>query len=89
MIILHAGASDGRLVLWGESPQDVTGSQVRRRGRAKKSTGPLPYPFDTGSERLAGALQEFGSPVSARPGRFQPWAACCPRRAPALCHRAH
>src|SRR5690348_5248459 len=51
MIILHASAEEGRLLLWGESP-----AEVGPRRRKRKSSQPEPFPFDPGADRFAAVL---------------------------------
>src|SRR5438270_13781001 len=54
MIVLHAGAHDGQLLVWGEAPADVPPARS-----ARKVKGPVaaePYPYDAGAARLAWAL---------------------------------
>ena len=65
MIILHAGESDGTLVLWGETSTDARVRPTsRRRGRSRgASTSPHPFAADAGE--LAEALKETG--LSLRP----------------------
>jgi SNF2 family DNA or RNA helicase len=54
MIILHAGAEEGRLVVWGEMPRSAPAA--RRSG--KKTGGVRAHPGDAGAERLAKVLAE-------------------------------
>ena len=57
MITLHAGESNGALVLWGEaSGDDGVRSTSRRRGT--KAPYASPYPFAASADGLAGALEE-------------------------------
>ncbi|HEY7156291.1 MAG TPA: DEAD/DEAH box helicase [Gemmataceae bacterium] len=57
MIILHAGAEEGRLLVWGEISRSVLTS---RRGR-KKSALVRAHPGDAGPVRLAEVLAEVVS----------------------------
>ena len=58
MITLHAGESNGALVLWGEaSGNDGVRSTSRRRGT--KAPYVSPYPFAASADGLAGALEEI------------------------------
>ncbi len=50
MLILHAGLSGRRFLLWGEAPP------VARRGPKPKAVSPRPFPFDPGAGPLAAAL---------------------------------
>ncbi len=54
MIVLHATEFRDTLTLWAEAPPAST-----RRSR-RKSPGPLPSPFDPGTDRLLEALRETG-----------------------------
>ncbi len=60
MIILHAGISEDRLLLWGETPatQDPLSGGVRR-GRPK-TAGPSPFPYDSGRDNLLKVVREAG-----------------------------
>src|SRR5262249_31327371 len=62
MIILHAGAEAGRLLLWGESPAEVPAAT--KPGKAPPAE-PRAYPFDAGVMRLVPALMELapGQPI--------------------------
>ncbi len=51
MLILHASALDGRLLLWGETPAPA--GTKRRRGKAATA---VPSPFDPTAEGLLDAL---------------------------------
>jgi SNF2 family DNA or RNA helicase len=64
MLILHAGAIDGQLFLWGEvPPQDAAPGAARPLGRKLTASAPRCLPFDAGLARLNGALTEAGSPL--------------------------
>ena len=58
MITLHAGESDGALVLWGEASRDdgVNAASPRRRGM--KDAYASPHPFAAGVSDLAQALEQ-------------------------------
>ena len=56
MIILHAGYSDDRLYVWGETPlEEAAPGPVRRSGRASKRGS---HPFAAGPETLARAVAD-------------------------------
>src|SRR5438105_12395654 len=52
MLVLHASALDGQLLLWGETPP--AGPKPRR----KKTSRSAPSPFDPGGDRLLQALTD-------------------------------
>ena len=57
MIVLHAGESNGGLVLWGEASRDGGGRPTsRRRSRAASAS---PHPFAASADELAGALKRL------------------------------
>ena len=58
MITLHAGESDGALILWGEASRDdgVNAASPRRRGM--KDAYASPHPFAAGVSDLAQALEQ-------------------------------
>src|SRR5262245_16709823 len=60
MIVLHAAAEDGQLLLWGESPAAQLDSATRSgKRRSRKAQAPAAVsPFDPGPERLAEALHD-------------------------------
>ena len=69
MIVLHAGFSENRLCLWGETPVD-SGAQPPGRGRRPgKGASPPILPYDAGAERLTWALEAAGLPAPA--GKIQ------------------
>ena len=66
MIILHAGAVDDNLLLWGEmSIEDGGSSTSPRRGKAEDAP-PRSYPFDAGFSGLSAALKATGVHVKIR-----------------------
>ena len=66
MIVLHAGFFEDRLLLWGESPPETTGSRAPGRGRKAKAIRPQASPFDAGATRLISALEGAGLPVHGK-----------------------
>ena len=63
MIVLHAGALDGKLMLWGEAPEEPESTRLRSRRlrtalRGLATLEPLPY--DAGEEKLLASLREAG-----------------------------
>jgi SNF2 family DNA or RNA helicase len=56
MLILHAGLTAGRFVVWGEKQTVSTKGVVGRSTRSKRRTAALPSPWDAGSEMLLAAL---------------------------------
>src|SRR5262249_40868826 len=54
MIILHAGADNGRLWLWAEAPAE----EPTPRRKPKDDPSPAASPYDAGPLRLAGAFIE-------------------------------
>ena len=57
MIVLHVGASQGQLFLWGEVPSDEQAPAVRKR-KKQRDIGALPY--NAGAEKILIALSEAG-----------------------------
>ena len=57
MIVLHVGASQGQLFLWGEVPVDEQAPAVRKR-KKQQDIGALPY--SAGAEKILIALAEAG-----------------------------
>ena len=76
MIILHAGESDGTIVLWGETS---TGPRVRptsRRRRRSRGASASPHPFAAGASELAKVLRETGlnlKPAAKRARHVTAW----------------
>ena len=58
MIILHAGESDGALVLWGEALRDDGVHPPSRRRRRTKVSYASPHPFAASARDLAEALKK-------------------------------
>ncbi len=58
MITLHAGESNGALVLWGEESRDGGVRPTPLRRRRTKVPYTSPYPFGASTDDLAGALKE-------------------------------
>jgi superfamily II DNA or RNA helicase len=71
MLVLHAGADNGQLLLWGEVPADAAPT---RPGRKPKAPVAQPYPYDAGAARLVWAL------AGALPGQSIPGNASEPAR---------
>ena len=59
MIILHAGESDGALVLWGETSTDARVRPSSRRRRRPRGTSASPHPFAARAGELVRALNEL------------------------------
>ena len=78
MIILHAGVSTDRLLLWGETPGGVNARPSRRQGRKPKILRPELFPFDAGIKGLCSAVRCAGVNVSTRKARAQPMTAWLP-----------
>jgi hypothetical protein len=71
MIILHAGALENRLLLWGEMAVEDGGSSTSpQRGRTKDAP-PESYPFDAGFTGLSSALKDTGIRFKIRKRRIQ------------------
>ena len=72
MIVLHAGALEGQMILWGETPLELQSPPDRSHRRKQKKSGTLSaaefLPYDAGKDRLRAALQEagVGFPVSRK-----------------------
>lgn len=66
MIVLHAAAREGQLLLWGEAPEQEV-ERKPRRGRPSKSSAPRRSPYDAGAEGLIAALRTLvdGLAISA------------------------
>ena len=79
MIMLHAGALDGTLMLWGEESQTGTVRAATSKAPAKGRTHPpqaRPYPFQASSRKLAAAIGETAfhyKPTAARTRRVAAW----------------
>ncbi len=70
MLILHAGAIDDQLFLWGEAlPEDA--APVPSRSRRPKASLANRLPYDAGPVRLGNALDDAGSPLG--PGNQAPF----------------
>lgn len=63
MIVLHAAARDGSLMLWGEQPKRDGG---RKRGRPPRMR---PSPFDAGADTLARAFESAAVTRTAGDGK--------------------
>ena len=71
MIILHAGFLDNKLLLWGESPAEVTATPATKPGRKAKAASPPASPFDAGAARLISALESAGAPLPRKKARTE------------------
>ena len=69
MITLHAGESNGALVLWGEESRDDGVRPTSRRRRRTKVPYISPYPFAASADGLAGALEETWLGLKPTAGR--------------------
>ena len=58
MIILHAGESNGALVLWGEASRNDGVRPTSRRRRRMKGPNASPHPFAASARDLAEALKK-------------------------------
>ena len=58
MIALHAGESNGALVLWAEESRDDGVRPTSRRRRRTNVSHASPHPFAASADGLAGALKE-------------------------------
>ncbi len=76
MIILHAGESQGALVLWGEVSRDGGGRPGSRRRRGKTAPDAGSHPFGASANGLTGALREAAvgiKPAARRVSRVEVW----------------
>ena len=76
MIILHAGESDGTLVLWGETSTDARVRPTSRRRRRSRGASASLHPFAASAVELAGALKETGlnfKPAAKRARHVTVW----------------
>ena len=69
MIVLHAGAVDDRLLLWGEKPAETESGIAGRRGREANVRQADRLPYDAGRDTLLAVLAEVG--VSFKPSKKQ------------------
>ena len=76
MIILHAGESNGALVLWGEASRDDGVRPASRRRRRTKGPYASPHPFAASARDLAEALKQTAlgpRPAAKRTRRVTAW----------------
>ena len=76
MIILHAGESDGTLVLWGETSTDARVRPTSRRRRRSRGASASPHPFAASAGELAEALKEltlYSKPAAKRACHVTAW----------------
>ena len=76
MIILHAGESNGALVLWGEASRDDGVRPASRRRRRTKGPYASPHPFAASARDLAEALKQTAlgpRPAAKRARRVTAW----------------
>jgi hypothetical protein len=78
MIILHASASDGRLVLWGETSTEPPGETSRKATRRLGPARLLRSRFALGEDRLAEAVDVEVSSFAVSKGQRQRWVAWLP-----------
>jgi len=60
MIVLHAGALEKRLFLWGETANGTGACPSRSPGRKRKAAEPKPLSFGAGVALLSSAVDEAG-----------------------------
>ncbi len=60
MIVLHAGLSENRLLVWGEQPVEERNRAAVRRGRKPNAPSTDWFPYDAGSDGLSTALLQAG-----------------------------
>ncbi len=64
MIVVHAGLSGGRFLLWGETPISGPGAAPARRGRKPKAPRPQPLPGHADDDALNAVLRDaLGQPA--------------------------
>ena len=76
MIILHAGESNGALVLWGEASRDDGVRPTSRRRRRTKGPYASPHPFAASARDLSEALKKTAlgpRPAAKRARRVTAW----------------
>ena len=76
MIILHAGESNGALVLWGEASRDDGVRPASRRRRRTKGPYASPHPFAASARDLSEALKQTAlgpRPAAKRARRVTAW----------------
>src|SRR4051794_29498678 len=78
MIILHASATDGRLVLWGEASDGPAGKTPRKAAGRKGSTRVPPSRFALETDRLAEAVAAEVSGFKPSREQSQRWVAWLP-----------
>lgn len=77
MIVLHAAASGGRLLVWGESSAEASPARRRSRRRPKRE-GPPALPHDAGEDLLRHSLA--AATVATRTGLAHPVTAWLPTK---------
>jgi hypothetical protein len=71
MIILHAGALENRLFLWGEVAVEGEVPFPSRQGEKTGRAQPRPYPFDAGCTGLSSALKGTADSIGNRMDSYQ------------------
>jgi SNF2 family DNA or RNA helicase len=75
MIVLHASAEGGQLLLWGETPANGDALPGKRRGRKARGSAAVSQvqasPFDAGAERLGAAVTEAVAGLASGRGAFE------------------
>src|SRR5262249_37066686 len=78
MIVLHASASEGRLVFWAASRPGPSPRSPRRRAGGGTTSWRSPLPYDAGADRLSRALGEATGDDTIDPGAIETWVAWLP-----------
>jgi len=80
MIVLHAGFSEGSLLLWGESPASEALSSARSRKPSRVAEGMPPLPYDAGAGLLRDAVAGVADLSKVRKKDFEQVFAWLPTR---------
>ena len=78
MIILHASASDGRLVFWGETSLEPPGTPAKKTVRRNGQFRVRPSRFALASDRLADVLADLAGGFKVSKDHRQQWTAWLP-----------
>ena len=70
MIVVHAGLSGGRFLLWGETPVSAPGRPPSRRGRKPNAPRPQSLPGHAGGDALNAVLQETPGRSTRQPAEI-------------------
>ena len=76
MITLHAGESNGTVVLWGEASRDDGVHPTSQRRRRTKAPYTSPYPFGASTDELSEAVKEAAlgfKPAASRACHVTAW----------------